>query len=169
LWQFGQALLQYSQQQGVPISQLAERGNLTPTGIFAAGRIKEGFSAEAGEKSPYSEDWLAAENSLRFASFENAEDLQGSVPFSPRENRVSPESLVPVSLRENSDSPQPLKALLVDAPLADFSAEAALAVHGGQGRNVFYADGHAGLVPCRMISSPDAAFLTQAADLISLR
>jgi len=62
LWQFGQAFLQYNQQRGGPISQLAARGNLTPTGIFAASRIKDGFAAGAGEKAPYSEDWLAAEN-----------------------------------------------------------------------------------------------------------
>jgi prepilin-type processing-associated H-X9-DG protein len=179
LRQFGQALAQYSHEQNGAITRLAGDGRLTLAGIFAAKRIKDGVASDAGQVV-CPDSWLAIQNALCYSPpTQVPTDVPGNSPLSDQtcDARSGPLCVDTNTgncpgFRVNENGPVPFvtakigaippSALLGDAPLVDLSAQAALDTHGGQGRNVFFADGHAEFLPCSATSDMSEAFLSRA-------
>jgi hypothetical protein len=176
LRQVGLALAQYGYGHGHPISELADNERLTDAGQFAAELLDDGFpSDEGGVVCP--DDWLAAQGVFRrhrrvgslLADIENRppEVIQAGPPppaWSPMEipgssNREWLGTWRNGMFDDATDPPPAAVALLADAPSADVSGQA-LDCHDGQGRNMFFEDGHVDFLPCSTLRDPSETLLT---------
>jgi hypothetical protein len=172
LQQFGLALEQYGHTHREALSRLAGGGRLTTAGLFASELLKQGAAA-ANYRPPCPDAWLAAQamngwTSLHprrpeidgpesaeansFFAVERPPRWDGS-PAAEQPAANDPDSLVtdwPGTWRDGTiDGPriEPLAtaALLADAPSVDLPGQV-LESHGGQGRNLFFEDGHVDFV-----------------------
>jgi hypothetical protein len=179
LRQFGQALAQYSHAQNGAIAQLAGDGRLTLAGIFAAKRIKDGIASDAGEMV-CPDSWLAIQN---VPCYLPPMPVPTGIPIHPspsdqtcgaRDGPILADTKLgdcpDFRLIENETASSDTRmktgtvlssVLLVDAPLVDLTAQAALDTHGGQGRNVFFEDGRVSFLPCSATSDVSEAFLSK--------
>jgi hypothetical protein len=165
LRQFGLALSQYGHQQQDVLSRLACNGRLTDAGLFAAGLLRDEYSADA-HRAVCPDAWLAAQGALRGYSSDGAQlgilqrpatVVAGSGP------RLTPE--LPSRGARDVDNrawlgtwrngmtdgrqfpPTPAEVpLLADAPSADLPGQV-YPSHGGRGRNVLFEDGRIGFLP----------------------
>ncbi len=168
LQQFGLALEQYGRAHGDAMSRFASGGRLTTAGLFASELLKQGAAA-ANDRPPCPDAWLAAQgingwSSIRPRRHEiDGPESPGARPFFaverlPRWDAAgltqqrsandldSPVSDWPGTRRDGTtDGPriEPLAtaALWADAPSVDLPGQV-LESHGGQGRNLFFEDGH---------------------------
>jgi prepilin-type processing-associated H-X9-DG protein len=168
LQQVGQALAQYGYRHGHALSDLADNERLTPAGLFAAYRIEEEL-ADDGPVIP--DSWLAAQGILHWSSrvgswiadFQSPRSAEAmlSLPSEPTAvesvhlpyeawadawraapagDEMTSIQVEPAALLENG-AKSATTALLADAPIATATAQTPN-WHGGQGRNVFFEDGH---------------------------
>lgn len=163
LQQVGQALTQYGYRHGHALSDLADNERLTPAGLFAACRIEE----ELADDSPAIPDaWLAAQGILHWSRQVSSwiaglqpptsSNMMLSLPSEPMMlgSINTPYNQLPGSWRVGSaagetESQYAATAVLADAPVADLSGQTP-DWHGGQGRNVFFEDGHVCVMPSSM-------------------
>ncbi len=175
LQQFGLALEQYGHTHRDALSRLAGGGRLTTAGLFASELLKQGAAA-ANDRPPCPDAWLAAQGingwlSLRprtheidgpegpesaraepFFAVESLPRRDGS-PLTEQRSENDIDSTVtdwPGTWRDGTtDGPRlaPLAtaALLADAPSVDLPGQV-FESHGGQGRNLFFEDGHVDFV-----------------------
>jgi hypothetical protein len=174
LQQVGQALTQYGYRQGHALSDFADNERLTPAGLFAACRIEEEL---ADDSTAIPDAWLAAQGILHWsrqvgswiAGLETpaSSNTMLSLPSEPMVGSVNtPYNQWSDTWRADPTGSQvetqpATTAMLADAPMADLSGQTP-DWHGGQGRNVFFEDGHVCVMPSAM--SHDAAGSRLAGD-----
>jgi prepilin-type processing-associated H-X9-DG protein len=142
---FGQALADRGQRQGQGLAQLANRGQLTRTGMFAAELLQDAYLTTT-HRTVCPDAWLAVQGLLRGAA--------RGASLRPKSLEMQPAG-PPIAMGGDwsdmwSDgvtgdwSPSSVDAspLLADAPRADVPGQG-LPGHGGRGRNVLFEDGHA--------------------------
>jgi hypothetical protein len=158
---------------------LASGGRLTTAGLFASELLKQGAAA-ANDRLPCPDAWLAAQGmhgwislrprtdrvngpeSVAPGSFFAAERLPRHNPLLIEQAGENDLDSTPTDLTDwpgtwrdgTTDGPRlaPLAtaALLADAPSVDLPGQVPEG-HGGQGRNLFFEDGHVDFVP---VSAP---------------
>ena len=178
LRQVGLALAQYGYDHGNPISELADNERLTGAGQFAAELLDDSLKPDDG-RAVCPDAWLAAQGVVHWshhvgyslASFQSpvAEASEAGPPL-PRglpfeiagmTNRDWPGTWRNGMSNGATDTPPAAVALLADAPSADLPGQA-IDCHDGQGRNMFFEDGHVDFLPC---STPhDAADMLLSGD-----
>jgi prepilin-type processing-associated H-X9-DG protein len=153
LRQFGQGLTDYSRRQDKDLSALAQHGQLTRTGLFAAALLQDAYlTATHREVCP--DAWLSVQGLLR-ASMRGT-NLNAAGPETPiagpKLTQVTLSSALPGMWRDGaSDGLRPpasatIPPLLADAPYGDGPGKG-FPSHSGRGRNVLFADGHAAFLP----------------------
>ncbi len=150
LRQFGLALTDHGQRQGQALPQLAHRGQLTRTGVFAAELLQDVYLT-ATHRTLCPDAWLAVQGLFRGPS--RGMSLK---PESPKVPAAEPQVAVANdwsgAWREGatdgwrSPSPNAAIPLLTDSPNADLPGQG-FPSHGGRGRNVWFDDGHAEFLP----------------------
>jgi prepilin-type processing-associated H-X9-DG protein len=164
LRQVGLALTEYGYKHGHALSELADNERLTGAGQFAAELLDHSLAPDDGrEVCP--DAWLAAQGAHRFLRNSSsllalADNSPAAMPeVGPPTPTWSPQEIPGVSIRDwlglwrngtvdaATDPPPAAMAVLADAPSADSSGQA-FACHDGQGRNMFYGDGHVDFLPC---------------------
>ncbi len=156
LRQLASALSQYSEQQTIGVSQLADAGRLTQAGIVAVDQIREVFG-DGLSQTVCPESWLAVQG------HRDAEKKWDCVANRPQATPVTLPTPIPRvevlpivdianvgpgtrCIGTNEGRPIPTTPadvpLLADAPSADLPG-LSVATHRGRGRNVVFGDGHA--------------------------
>ena len=164
LRQVGLALAEYGDHHGAAISELADHQKLTTAGQFAAQLLDEGLAPDDG-RVMCSDAWLAVQGALRWSRhmktsmadasgtpadmFDIGQPMLSGPPF---ESVALSDDNWPGTWRngtiDGTTPPAPADlALLADAPSADLPGQS-LDCHDGQGRNMFFADGHVDFIPC---------------------
>jgi hypothetical protein len=164
LRQVGLGLAQYGYDHGNPISELADNERLTDTGQFAAELLGDGLSPADG-RAVCPEAWLAAQGTLRWSRHGGSwpPGIVCPAAEAPEAGPPSPSGLLfeitvasikawPGTWRNGmidgeTDPPPAAVALLADAPSADLPGQT-YECHDGQGRNMFFEDGHVDFLPC---------------------
>jgi prepilin-type processing-associated H-X9-DG protein len=143
---FGQALADHGQRQGQALSQLANRGQLTRTGLFAAELLQDAYLT-ATHRTVCPDAWLAVQGLLRGES--RGTSLKAESPaVEPAGPKLAVAGDWSDAWRDDaSDGWRPpasvsTSPLLADAPSADLPGQG-FPSHGGRGRNVLFEDGHA--------------------------
>lgn len=163
LRQVGLGLTQYGYHHGNQVSVLADNERLTDAGRFVADLIDSGVTSDDG-RDLCPDAWLAAQGALpssrRVGS--HATDLRSPTTAGPKAVPLSPSAWVQTTQVSNrawsgisrngtnndvADPPPAAVALLADAPSADMPGQIA-DVHDGQGRNMFFEDGHVDFLHC---------------------
>jgi prepilin-type processing-associated H-X9-DG protein len=150
LRQLGRAMTDHSRRQETAVSELAEHGQLTRTGLFAVGLLEDAYlTATHREVCP--DAWLSVQGLLR-ASLRGA-GLKGDASRTPAAGaQVAISPVWPgVACNGAADGwrppvPASVPPLLADAPYAGRPGEG-FPSHSGRGRNVLFADGHAAFLP----------------------
>jgi prepilin-type processing-associated H-X9-DG protein len=162
LRQAGLALTQYGYDHGSPISELADNERLTDAGQFAAELLDDELPADDG-RAVWPDAWLAIQGvrwprhvGAGLANFQCpvAETLEVGPPAPgglPAElagalNREWPGTWRNGMIDGLLDPPPAAVALLADAPSADLPGQE-FDCHNGQGRNMFFGDGHVDFLP----------------------
>lgn len=150
LRQFGLALTQYGDYQRTGVTHLAKNERLTTAGIAATTLVNNVYAAD-NRRTVLPNAWLAAQAppSDKQTAVADGDNLVLSHRQTPTDNQFDHWSGAWRNGATNDlrspASPAALP-LLADAPSADVPGQVALG-HGGRGRNVFYADGHADFLP----------------------
>jgi hypothetical protein len=176
LRQVGLALAQYGYDHGNPISELADNERLTDAGQFAAEMLDDDLTPDDG-RAVCPDAWLAVQGAFRWPhhvglglaevespaaeAFEAGPPLPGRLPFEIAgvSNRDWPGTWRNGMIDGEADPPPAAVALLADSPSADLPDQA-FDCHDGQGRNMFFEDGHVDFLPCSTPQSPDETLLT---------
>jgi hypothetical protein len=164
LRQVGLALAQYGYDHVSPLSEYADNERLTDAGQFAAALLDAQLSADDG-RAVCPEAWLAVQGDLHRSHFA-ALGLSGAqspfsepLEFGPPLPSGAPFELAGTANRDwlgtwrngmvdgETESTPAAVALLADAPSADLPGQA-YDCHDGQGRNMFFEDGHVDFLPC---------------------
>ncbi|MFZ1936447.1 MAG: hypothetical protein WCB27_26525 [Thermoguttaceae bacterium] len=163
LRQVGLALTEYGYKHGHAISDLADNERLTDAGQFAAELLDDSLVPD-DRREVCPDAWLAAQGAWRSPHIASllarAETLAAEAPeIGPPAPTWSPQEIPGVSIRDwlglwrngttdgVTDPPPAAVALLADAPSADLPGQE-FDYHDGQGRNMFYGDGHVDFLPC---------------------
>ena len=179
LRQVGLALTEYGYEHGHAISELADNERLTGAGQFAAELLDNSLASDDG-RAVCPEGWLAAQGACRWPPHHTGSLLTGidtsmasaDVPdVGPTAPTWSPLEIPGVSIKDwlglwhngmsdGATDPSPAAvALLADAPSADLPGQA-FDYHEGQGRNMFFGDGHVDFLPCSAQRDATETFLT---------
>ena len=177
LRQVGLALAEYGYEHGHPISELADNERLTGAGQFAAEMLDDGLAPDDG-RAVCPDAWLAAQGACRCASSRRIVAGGRRNDRRPRSRKLgrrclrwSPLEIPGVSIRDwlgfwrngttdgATDPPPAAVALLADAPSADLPGQA-FDYHDGQGRNMFFEDGHVDFLPCSTPRDPTETLLS---------
>jgi hypothetical protein len=143
LQQFGASLAQYGYHHGDTLPRLANNGRLTPAGVIAAGRFKDGYLTDR-RQAVYPDVWLATQGIVPAALPAGGRivNVNQSPEASFREVNYWPGTWRDGTVDARRLPPSPADMpLLADAPSADMPGQM-LASHGGRGRNVWFEDGH---------------------------
>ncbi len=175
LRQLGLALTEYGYKHGHAISDLADNERLTGAGQFAAELLDDSLAPDDGrEVCPHA--WLAAQGAFRSpllgSPLTRVDALAAAaLQVGPPVPTWSPQELPGVSIKDwlgfwrngtnddATDPPPAAVAVLTDVPSADLPGQD-FSYHGGQGRNMFYGDGHVDFLPCCLQRDASETLLT---------
>jgi hypothetical protein len=164
LRQAGLALTQYGYDHGNAISELADNERLTDAGQFAAEMLDDELPADDG-RPVWPDAWLAVQGVSRWphrvgSGLTNFQcSVADTLEVGPPVPDGSPFEIAGVTGRDwlgtwrngtidgATDSLPAAVALLADAPSADLPGRT-FDYHDGQGRNMFFEDGHVDFLPC---------------------
>jgi prepilin-type processing-associated H-X9-DG protein len=175
LRQVGLALTEYGYKHGHAISELADNERLTDAGQFAAELLDDGVGPDDG-RAVCPDGWLAAQGACRSPHFglslarvdNSTAEASECGPPAPT---WSPQEIPGVSIKDwlglwrngtmdgATDPPPAAVAVLTDAPSADLPGQA-FDYHDGQGRNMFFGDGHVDFLPCSTTRDATETLLT---------
>ena len=174
LRQLGLVLMQYSDQQPTELAGLADNGRLTPAGLFAIGRLRDGCV----QRTVCPNAWLAAqgipcmmcdetrsENATRLGpglAYVAGAEVPAKFPPQPRSRGA--DSWLGTWRNGTTDGWRPSRLsaevpLLADAPSADLPGQN-YPSHGGRGRNILFQDGHGEFLPSAAPLDTADAFLS---------
>jgi hypothetical protein len=181
LQQYGLALEQYGRAHGDALNRLASGGRLTTAGLFASELLKQGAAA-ANDRPLCPDAWLAAQGMNGWISLRSRAGALDNPEAAAARTFLAVERLPrwdnrPLREQRSADDPDatdtdwpgtwrdgmtdgprlaPLAtaALLADAPSVDLPGQLPES-HGGQGRNLFFEDGHVEFVgPAFRVQGP---------------
>jgi hypothetical protein len=176
LRQVGLALAQYGYDHGNPVSELADNERLTDAGQFAAELLDDDLAADDG-RAVWPDAWLAVQGAFRWPRHvgaglagvqsplaeapETGPPLPNGLPFeiAGTSNRDWPGTWRNGMIDGATAPPPTAVALLADAPSADLPGQA-FDCHDGQGRNMFFEDGHVDFLPCSASCNAAEMFLS---------
>ena len=178
LRQLGLALTQYSDQQSADLARLADNGRLTRAGLFAVGRLQDGYVTDA-RRAVCPDTWLAAQGMPRAPAHDGTEPENAAC--------LGPALACVAGSESPARSPPQLRSrgandwsgtwrngttdgwrlsrssaevpLLADAPSADLPGQN-YPSHGGRGRNILFQDGHGEFLPSAAPLDTADAFLS---------
>lgn len=176
LRQVGLALTEYGYKHGHPISELADNERLTDAGQFAAEMLDDSY-ASADRQVTCPDSWLAVQGTIRSSYAATmlvcGRRLPVEMPeIGPPAPTWSPQEIPGLSISDwlglwrngTTDSvtdPTPAAvAVLADAPSADTPGPTFDYTHEGQGRNMFFEDGHVDFLPTSTSHVATDTFLT---------
>lgn len=155
LRQVGLGLTQYGFHHGNQVSQLANNERLTDTGRAAVQLLRDRLAPDDGQ-NVCTDAWLAVQGALQHSRRVGSQT--SGVALGPKNASPSAWSQTTQVSNKNwsgnwrngtnndaADPPPATVALLADAPSADLPGQ--IDVHDGQGRNMFFEDGHVNFVP----------------------
>ena len=176
LRQVGQALSQYGYHHGNDLSEYADNEKLTTAGQVVADLFDDQLAPDDG-RTICPDAWLAAQGALHWSPHVGSWTVGTERPAA-EVSEVGPS--LPTGLWAHAagmsrldgsgtwrngtfsgaeDPPPAAVALLADAPSADLPDQA-LDCHDGQGRNMFFEDGHVDFLPCSAARDAAEAILS---------
>jgi hypothetical protein len=175
LRQVGLALAEYGYKHGHAISDLADNERLTDAGQFAANLLDDSLAPDDG-RAVCSDGWLAAQGACRSLHFGSLLTLGENsavevAEVGPPLPTWSPQEIPGASIKDwlglwhngttdsVTDPPPAAVAVLADAPSADSPGQV-FDYHDGQGRNMFFGDGHVDFLPCSTSRNATETLLT---------
>jgi hypothetical protein len=179
LRQVGQAIDQYGYRHGSDLLMYADNERLTIAGRMVAELLDEQLAPDDG-RTVCPDAWLATQGDLHWSRRAALATWLGNIDHAmPEVSEVGPTwaSAAWVNTATTSepdwsgtsrngtfigetDLPPAAVAILADAPSADLPGQT-LDCHSGQGRNMFFEDGHVDFLPCSTPRESADAILSQ--------